>query len=436
MPRRVLTGIKPTGTPHLGNYAGAIKPAIEQSKNPNVESYFFLADYHALIGGTDPTKVQRSTLEIAASWIALGLNVDKVAFYRQSDIPEIAELNWLLSIVASKGLLNRAHAYKAAVDHNHQQQLDADHGITAGLYGYPVLMAADILMFNAHSVPVGKDQVQHIEITRDIATRFNHVYHGDYFVLPDASVDESTAVLPGLDGRKMSKSYDNVIGIFLDSKALRERVMQIQTNSKEPGERKETNESSLYDLYQAFASAEQSRAYERALHAGLGWGDAKQQLFELLDATIAPAREEFQRLMQNPNQVEQILLAGAKKIRPQAQAFMATLRSAVGLRSLSTLSESKSAAPIKKQQARLLTFKDSEGFRFKLQAADGKTTLSESIAFEDARSCGQIMSKIKSGDAKLRATDFGHEWMLDDAVIANGACELANVEIAVATFSE
>src|SRR5688572_27933312 len=202
MVRRVLTGITTSGTPHLGNYAGAIRPAIAASRHPGVESFYFLADYHALIHAADPAQVQRSTLEIAAAWLAAGLDTGKVSFYRQSDVPEVLELAWLLACVAGKGLLNRAHAYKAAVDRNSAAGAEPDAGVSMGLFLYPLLMAADILLFKANSVPVGRDQVQHIEIARDLAERFNHRY-GKHLVLPEATIDQSAAIVPGLDGRKM-----------------------------------------------------------------------------------------------------------------------------------------------------------------------------------------------------------------------------------------
>src|SRR5690606_23818343 len=207
---RVLTGITTTGTPHLGNYVGAIRPSVSASRRSGVQSFYFLADLHGLIKCPEPERIRRSTLEIAASWLAAGLDPAQVVFYRQSDITEIPELTWLLTCVTSKGLLNRAHAYKAAVDRNAEAGAEADADVTAGLFMYPVLMAADILAFNAHQVPVGRDQVQHLEMTRDIAQRFNHLY-GEHFVLPEAVIEEEVATLPGLDGRKMSKSYDNTI---------------------------------------------------------------------------------------------------------------------------------------------------------------------------------------------------------------------------------
>lgn len=428
--RRVLTGIKPTGSPHLGNYVGAIKPAIDASLQQGVRSYYFLADLHALIGGTDPGKIQRATLEIAASWLALGLDPDRVAFYRQSDILEIAELNWLLSCVAAKGLLNRAHAYKAAVDHNEAAGHDSDQGVTAGLYTYPVLMSADILMFNAHAVPVGRDQVQHIEIARDIAQRFNHVYGAEYFTLPEALVDEHGAVLPGLDGRKMSKSYDNTIGLFLPPNQMRAAIAQIVTNSKLPGEAKAKDESALFAIYQAFATEVETTALADAMRDGLAWGEVKTRLANLVESKVAPARARYQALLANPAEVEEILIAGAAKVRLESTPFMARLRDAVGLRSLNSLVPIAVKAEQKKS-AKLTTFKDSEGFRFKLVAADQKTVLLESIAFDDARSCGQKMAALKAGQGVFKELEFGVECELDGVVIANGADSIADVRAAL-----
>src|ERR1700761_7047469 len=232
---RVLTGITTSGTPHLGNYVGAIRPAIAASRKSGVESFFFLADYHALIKTDDPARIQQSTLEIAASWLACGLDPEKVYFYRQSDIPEIPELTWFLTCVTAKGLLNRAHAYKAANDANRANGDDPDAGVNAGLYMYPVLMAADILIFNANKVPVGRDQVQHIEMARDIGQRFNHLYEHDYFVLPEAIIEENVATLPGLDGRKMSKSYNNTIPLFEGGEsALEKAIMNVVTDTTRP----------------------------------------------------------------------------------------------------------------------------------------------------------------------------------------------------------
>lgn len=330
--RRVLTGITTTGTPHLGNYVGAIKPAIAESQNPDVQSYYFLADLHALIKAQDPQRVQQSRLEIAATWLALGLDTDNAIFYRQSDIHEIPELTWLLSCVCAKGLMNRAHAYKAAVaDNEADGQSDADRGITMGLFGYPVLMAADILMFNAHKVPVGRDQIQHIEMARDMAGRFNHIYKGDYFTLPEAIVDEKVEVLRGLDGRKMSKSYDNTIPLFVSEKKLLKLVRKIKTNSLEPGEPKDPDTCTLFQIYSAFATEEESLDMRRRYAEGIGWGDAKNEVFEYLNAHLREPRERYEALMNDPAHIEQVLLKGAERARAEANALMEKLRIAVGL---------------------------------------------------------------------------------------------------------
>ncbi|WP_110631917.1 tryptophan--tRNA ligase [Salinicola salarius] len=330
--RRVLTGITTTGTPHLGNYVGAIKPAIAESQNPDVQSYYFLADLHALIKAQDPQRVQQSRLEIAATWLALGLDTDNAIFYRQSDIHEIPELTWLLSCVCAKGLMNRAHAYKAAVaDNEADGQSDADRGITMGLFGYPVLMAADILMFNAHKVPVGRDQIQHIEMARDMAGRFNHIYKGDYFTLPEAIVDEKVEVLRGLDGRKMSKSYDNTIPLFVSEKKLLKLVRKIKTNSLEPGEPKDPDTCTLFQIYSAFATEEESLDMRRRYAEGIGWGDAKNEVFEYLNAHLREPRERYEALMNDPAHIEQVLIKGAERARAEANALMEKLRVAVGL---------------------------------------------------------------------------------------------------------
>ena len=260
-----LTGITTSGTPHLGNYVGAIRPAVETSKNKELVSYYFLADYHSLIKNHDPGLRRQSTLEIAAAWIALGLDYKNCIFYRQSDIPEIPELTWILTSLSAKGLMNRAHAYKAAVAQNQaDEHKDPDKGITMGLFSYPVLMAADILMFNAAKVPVGRDQVQHLEMTRDIAARFNHVYK-KLFILPEVVVDEDSAVLSGLDGRKMSKSYNNYIPLFDTEKRLRKMVMKIKTNSLGPDEPKDPETCTLFSIYNAFATREETRAMEKKI---------------------------------------------------------------------------------------------------------------------------------------------------------------------------
>ena len=331
--KRVLTGITTSGTPDLGNYVGAIRPAIGASRETSHESFFFLTDYHALIKSQDPQLVHQSTLEIAAAWLALGLEPDRVTFYRQSDIPEIPELTWLLTCMTAKGLMNRAHAYKAAVQANRDESEDEDYGITMGLFSYPILMAADILMFKAHTIPVGRDQIQHVEMARDIAQRFNHHY-GESFVLPSALVDDEVAVLQGLDGRKMSKSYNNTIPLFLSEKQLKKHINKIKTNLLEPGEPKDPDSSSVFQIWQAFASEEQTAQMREQFAAGIAWGEAKKQLFELINEQLREPRERYQALIANPAEVERVLLQGAEKARHQSSEFMAELRQAVGIRPL------------------------------------------------------------------------------------------------------
>lgn len=331
--QRVLTGITTSGSPHLGNYVGAIRPAIEASLSGDYESFFFLADYHALIKHQDPSLVHQSTLEIAAAWLALGLDTDKVTFYRQSDIPEIPELTWLLTCMTAKGMMNRAHAYKGAVQANVEAGEDEDTAISMGLFSYPILMAADILMFNAHKIPVGRDQIQHVEMARDIAQRFNHHY-GEHFVLPAAQVDEDAAILQGLDGRKMSKSYGNTIPLFLSEKKLKKHINKINTNLLEPGEPKDADSSAVFQIWKAFATVEQTAAMRAEFANGIAWGEAKKQLFELINDQIKQPREKYLQLLENPEQVEAVLQQGAVKARAQSAALMAKARSAVGIRPL------------------------------------------------------------------------------------------------------
>ena len=305
---RFLTGITTSGPPHLGNYVGSIRPSVRASQRADVESFYFLADYHALIKVGEPARVQRSTLEIAASWLAAGLDPERVTFYRQSDIPEIPELTWFLTCVTGKGLLNRAHAYKAAVDKNTAAGVDIDSDVTAGLFMYPVLMGADILMFNAHKVPVGRDQVQHLEMARDMASSFNHRY-GAHFTLPEVVIEESVATLPGTDGRKMSKSYDNTIPLFSSRAELKKLIAGIVTDSRLPGEAKEVEGSALFQIFQAFASEEETASLRKAYADGVAWGDAKAQVFERLDAEITPMRERYEALIADP--AVDALLGGA-----------------------------------------------------------------------------------------------------------------------------
>jgi tryptophanyl-tRNA synthetase len=331
----VLTGITTTGTPHLGNYAGAIRPAIDASRDHQVQPFYFLADYHALIKCLDPERVAQSTLEIAATWLALGLDTDNAVFYRQSDIPEIAELSWMLSCVTAKGLMNRSHAYKAAVQANNESgEADLDKGVNMGLFNYPILMAADILLFNAHKVPVGKDQIQHIEMARDIGGRFNHIY-GEHFNIPEAMVSEDTAILCGLDGRKMSKSYDNTIPLFLPEKQFRKLIMKIKTNSLEPGVPKDPDTCTLFGIYKAFATQVEAAAVRKRYEEGIGWGEMKQFLFESLNDHLKVARERYDELMQSHDEIEGILREGAEKARAYSVPFMQEIRHSVGIRSLS-----------------------------------------------------------------------------------------------------
>ncbi|MEN9543937.1 MAG: hypothetical protein RLZZ598_770 [Pseudomonadota bacterium] len=410
MKARVLTGITTTGTPHLGNYVGAIRPAIVASREPDVQSFFFLADYHALIKCDEPDRIERSRLEIAATWLACGLDVQRVAFYRQSDVPETPELSWLLTCVTAKGQMNRAHAYKAATDINEAAGEDIDAGVTMGLFSYPILMAADILLFNAHRVPVGRDQVQHIEMARDIAQRFNHLFGQgrDLFVLPQAEVEEAVATLPGLDGRKMSKSYDNAIPLFEGgARALREAVARIVTDSRLPGEAKEPEDTPLIAIYDAFADATQRAAFRAELRAGLGWGEAKQRLVELIEAEIGPKRERYEQLMAHPEQIEAALEAGARRARLVATPFMAELRRAVGLRPM--LASARSRAPAKSAAPKIAAlplfkqYREADGrFYFKLSAADG-TLLLQSSGLADGREAGAWIQRLRTEGAAVLA---------------------------------
>ena len=422
MTTRILTGITTTGTPHLGNYAGAIRPAIVASRAADADSFYFLADYHALIKCDDPLRIQRSRLEIAATWLACGLDVERATFYRQSDIPEIPELTWLLTCVAGKGLLNRAHAYKASVDKNVELGEDPDAGVTMGLFSYPVLMAADILMFNAHKVPVGRDQIQHVEMARDIGQRFNHLFGQgkELFTLPEAVIEEGVATLPGLDGRKMSKSYDNTIPLFGSAKQLKDAIARIVTDSKLPGEAKDPDNSHLFTLYQAFASAAQQAEFRAELVAGLGWGDAKQRLFQLLDSELGEARERYHALIEKPAELEDILLAGAAKARKVATPFLGELREAVGLRSFRTQVQAGDAGKKKAaKSARFVSFREDDGsFRFRLLDAAGEQLLL-SKCFADGKSAGQVSKRLQSGDSlDLREQGDGFALWLDAECIA------------------
>ena len=392
--QRFLTGITTSGTPHLGNYVGSIRPSVAASKGAGATSFYFLADYHALIKTGDPTRIQQSTLEIAASWLAAGLDPERVTFYRQSDIPQIPELTWFLACVLGKGVLNRAHAYKAQVDKNTADGADADADVTAGLFMYPVLMGADILMFKAQQVPVGRDQIQHIEMARDMAKAFNHLY-GDLLVLPEAMIEESVATLPGLDGRKMSKSYDNTIPLFSSREQLKKLIAGIVTDSNAPGVAKQTEGSALFQMYQAFASAGETATMKQAYADGIAWGDAKHLLFERIDQDVAPMREQYQALMADPTKIEAILQAGASKAIALSAPFMSELRHAVGLRKLAV--PTSPASKPKAAKTLLPSFKqyrEADGqFYFKLLSPEGKL-LVQSLGFTSGKEAATAIATL------------------------------------------
>ncbi|CAM5420440.1 tryptophan--tRNA ligase [Eoetvoesiella caeni] len=429
MTTRVLTGITTSGTPHLGNYAGAIRPSIQTSELPGVDAFYFMADYHALIKCDDPQRIARSRLEIAATWIAAGLDADKVTLYRQSDVPEIPELCWMLTCVTPKGLMNRAHAYKASVDQNVARQAEPDDGVDMGLFSYPILMAADILMFNARKVPVGRDQVQHLEMARDIAQRFNHLYGGgqDFFVLPEVQIDDEVATLPGLDGRKMSKSYDNTIPLFEGgAKATRAAVARIVTDSREPGQPKDAEGSHLYTLYRAFATPQESLQFRRELEQGMGWGDAKNQLCDRIELELAPMRERYAELMAKPQRIEEILQAGAAKARKISAPFMAQLRAAVGLRpAVVSAAQDKAGKTKAEKKARFVSFRDEEGqFRFRLLDAAGNELLLSS-AFANPKAAGEVIKRLQNEELDGFVVQAG-----EAAVLRVGEVEVGRLEAA------
>ena len=330
--KRILTGITPSGYPHLGNYIGAIKPSLDLL-DEKCESFLFIADLHAVIKVSDPKKLEELSNAIAMAWLASGLDPNKTNFYRQSDVPEITELAWLLSCIAEKGLLNRAHAYKAAVDQNNESgKKEMDEGISLGLFSYPLLMASDILTPNATHVPVGKDQQQHLEITRDIAEKFNNKY-GNFFNVPEAVIQDEKTVL-GTDGRKMSKSYNNIIPLLSTEKELRKSVMKIVTNSQEPGEKKEWRDNTLFSIYSSFAPEEKQKEMKNLFEDGIGWGDAKQIVFEDLNVMLLPIRENFNEHNNNKKYIEEILKSGAEKVRSQTVPILKEVKKLVGISAL------------------------------------------------------------------------------------------------------
>jgi tryptophanyl-tRNA synthetase len=330
MKKRILTGITTTGTPHIGNYLGAIKPAIKMASEFD-ESFYFLADYHAIIKNSNSNEIGDSVKNIALAWIASGLDIEKSFFYRQSDVPEILELSWVLNCVTAKGLMNRSHAYKAATALNTK---DEDKGITMGLFSYPVLMAADILMFDATHVPVGADQNQHIEMTRDIAARFNHTYK-KIFELPEAIIETEKDIVLGIDGRKMSKSYGNIIPLLSTEKALKKSIAKIVTNSLEPGEPKDTNGCSVFSLYSHFASKNELLELADDYKNGISWGDAKNKLFSLINNEISPIRERYEEFSTNDKLLNELLHEGSLKARVMAKEKIAVVRELIGIKPIS-----------------------------------------------------------------------------------------------------
>lgn len=317
----ILTGVKPTGTPHLGNYVGAIKPVLELAREHR--AVIFIADMHALNMISDANMVSKYSYEVAASFLALGLDTDKTIFFRQSDVPEVAQMSVLLSNVTPKGLMNRAHSYKARVDINREKGDDPDSGVNMGLYTYPILMAADILLYGSDIVPVGKDQKQHVEFARDIAGSFNHTYGANMLKLPEPYIQEDAGLVPGLDGRKMSKSYDNYIPIFAPEAQLKKLVMRIVTDCKQPEEPKDPDESSIFNLYRHFASeAEIETLAQQFRQGGLGYGTAKQILFDAINTKLKDAREKYEELIKNPEEIDAILARGAEKARALARPIL------------------------------------------------------------------------------------------------------------------
>jgi len=329
----VLTGIKPTGVPHIGNYLGAIKPAIELSEKEEYEARYFIADYHSLNSIRDASILKEYTYEVAASWLACGLNPEKALIYRQSDVPETFELTTMLMAFTSKGLMNRAHAYKAQVDVNTEKGNPPDHAINMGLYTYPVLMAADILLFDANLVPVGKDQKQHIEMAQDIAEAINHNYKQELLTIPEPKISEETQTVTGMDGRKMSKSYDNTISLFLPEKKLKKTINKIVTNSQEVEEMKDPANCNVFALYKLFASEEEQKVLaETYKTGGMGWGYAKSQLFEKINEVLTPVRSRYEELMNDKTVIDKILEEGSEKARVLASEKIRTLREAMGFR--------------------------------------------------------------------------------------------------------
>lgn len=330
MPQRVLTGIKPTGSPHIGNLLGAIRPALRLA-DQGLDAMYFIADYHALTSIHDAKEMRQLTYEVAATWLAMGLDPERVTFYRQSDIPELFELTWVFECFTSKGWMNKAHAYKAHVADAEAKGLDPDATVNMGTYSYPILMAADIIAFDIDLVPVGKDQVQHVEIARDIAQRINHVYGSEVLRLPQAKLDENTAIVPGIDGRKMSKSYGNQIPLFAAPKQMKKIINQIVTDSSPPEAPKDPDSSTIFQIFRAFATPEETAALADRYRTGIGWGDAKKALLDRMEQEVGHARAKYDSLMADTAQIDALLLKGGEKARVTARATIERVRRAIGM---------------------------------------------------------------------------------------------------------
>tara|TARA_B100001175_G_scaffold317906_1_gene337423 strand:+ start:3872 stop:4864 length:993 start_codon:yes stop_codon:yes gene_type:complete len=330
MKKRILTGITTTGIPHIGNYIGAIRPAIEFAKGSD-ESFFFLADYHSIIKNNNSTEISASVKNIALAWLSCGLDTETTYFYRQSDVPEILELSWILNCITSKGLMNRAHAYKAAISENDK---DVDKGINMGLFSYPILMAADILMFDTTHVPVGSDQIQHLEMTRDIAARFNHIYD-QLFTLPEPIIQKEDKVVPGLDGRKMSKSYQNIIPLLESEKKLKKSIMKIVTNSLEPGVPKDYKNCTVFELYKNFANEKEISLLKDSYEDGISWGEVKEVLFNAINHELTPVRDKYAEFVNDESLINDLLSDGAKKARILAKEKISKIREVIGIKRIS-----------------------------------------------------------------------------------------------------
>ena len=330
MSKVILTGVKPTRMPHLGNYVGAIQPALELAQIPSVTSYLFIADYHSLTTVHDAQMLKEMIYEVSAAWLACGLDPEKTIIYRQSHIPELFELNWILSCMTPKGLMNRGHSYKALVQsHQEAGKKNIESGVNMGIYNYPILMSADILLFSADEVPVGEDQAQHLEITRDIALKFNHTFKTDLLKPPATLVKGK--LLPGLDGEKMSKSKNNHIPLFCSSKELRKRVMKIKTDSSPPEESKDPKQSILFSLYKAFAKEEKIRALEEKYKKGIGWGEVKELLYLEIDEQLSEKRKLYESLINDTKKIDEILEEGAQKASEKAKPFLQKIRQTIGI---------------------------------------------------------------------------------------------------------